>query len=73
MTCLVLFMVGSAHFDVYMCFEKAFLEYSYLYRLAYYFIAMSIRRLYYYNPFCLSTGSIIASGLGYNGVKDGHD
>ena len=71
MACLGFFTVMSAHYDVHMCFEQAFLEFSYPYRLFYYFVAMSVRRFFYYNPFCLSTGSIVASGLGYNGVKDG--
>ena len=32
---------------------------------------MSLKRFYYYNPFCMTTGAIIASGFGYNGEQKG--
>ena len=32
---------------------------------------MTVKRFFYYNPFCMSCGAIIASGLGYNGVQKG--
>ena len=36
--------------------------------MVYYYIAMTIKRFFYYTPFCISNGAIIASGLGYNGI-----
>jgi hypothetical protein len=42
-------------------------------RMFYYFVAMSFKRFFYYNPFSMTTGAIIASGLGYNGKQKGQD
>jgi lysophospholipid acyltransferase len=38
-------------------------------------MAMSVKRLFFYGPFSITTGSMIASGLGYNGKSkvDGSD
>ena len=69
--CLVLFTVVSPYFNVEMCVSEKFFEFAYLDRLSYYFIAMTIKRFFYYNPFCMTTGAIVASGLGYNGVEKG--
>ena len=33
----------------------------------YYYVAMTNQRFLYYVPWCLTDGSVIASGLGYNG------
>lgn len=36
-------------------------------------MAMSIKRFFYYGPFSITTGAIIASGLGYNGKNKEND
>ena len=71
--CLVFFMIASPYFDVEMCYAPEYMEYSVAYRVFYFYMAMNIRRFYYYNPFCMSTGAVIASGFGYNGRDKGDD
>lgn len=33
----------------------------------YYFVAMTVKRFFYYGPFLFTTGAIQATGLGFNG------
>lgn len=68
--CLLLYTVVSPYFNIEVCFAEAFFAFGYLYRLFFYFVSMSIRRFFYYNPFCMTTGAIVASGLGYNGKDE---
>mmetsp|Transcript_42867 Transcript_42867/g.56680 ORF Transcript_42867/g.56680 Transcript_42867/m.56680 type:complete len:163 (+) Transcript_42867:546-1034(+) len=68
--CLAVYTVVAPTFNIEICFADAYLEFSYMYRLFYYFVSMTVKRFFYYNPFCMTTGAIIASGLGYNGVKN---
>jgi hypothetical protein len=73
--CLVLFQIASPYFFVEMTFsaeyQKEYAEFSFVYRIFYYFLAMTFKRFFYYNPFSMTTGAIIASGLGYNGEEKG--
>ena len=34
---------------------------------------MTLKRFFYYNPFAMTTGIVVASGLGYNGRGVGED
>ena len=70
---LGLFILASPYFYIELCYTKEFEEqYSFAYRIFYWHVSMSLKRFYYYNPFCLSTGAIVACGLGYNGIENGH-
>ena len=63
------YVVGDIYMPMTTCWSKEFLEYSFPYRIFYYFVSLSFKRYFYYSPFCISTGAVVASGLGYNGVK----
>ena len=71
LACLALFTFISPYCHVEMTYSKEYSEeftgFSYPMRILYYFFAMSFKRFFYYNPFSMTTGAIIASGLGYNG------
>lgn len=70
--CLALFTVVSPTFNIETCYIESYVAFSYLYRIVYFFLAMTFKRFFYYNPFCMTTGAIVASGLGYNGkTKEG--
>ncbi len=71
--CLAFFQIVSPYFNCEMCIDEKFFEFTFANRIAYYFVAMSVKRFFYYNPFCMTTGAIIASGLGYNGMEKGED
>ena len=72
LSCLGLYIALLPYFDIEVTFgTEQYWSYSYPYRIFYYFVAMTLKRFYYYNPFCMTTGAIIASGLGYNGIEKG--
>lgn len=52
-----------------MCWSDEFAKFSFPYKVFYYMTAFTVKRAFYYSPFSATTGSIIGSGLGYNGVK----
>jgi hypothetical protein len=49
------------------CGTPEYAGYSFLYKVAYYFIAMTGQRFLYYSGWCITDGAIVASGLGYAG------
>ena len=67
--CLGVYIVGDIYFPMTTCWSQQFLEFTFPYRIFYYFVALTFKRYFYYSPFCMTTGAIVASGLGYNGVK----
>lgn len=69
--CLAFYTVIAPYCNVEMCWSEKFLEFAYAFRIVYYFFAMTFKRLFYYTPFSMTTGAIIASGLGYNGMEKG--
>ena len=71
--CLGVFVLGDMHFPMPICWSQTFLEMPLQNRLIYYFISLTFKRFFYYSPFCISTGAIVASGLGYNGAKVSED
>ena len=61
-------------FSVYTCGEKGFADSgSFLWKVFYYFVAMSGQRFMYYTPFKMTDASMIACGIGYNGTKQKDD
>lgn len=40
---------------------------SFQYKVYYFFVAMTVKRFFYYGPFKFTTGAFQATGLGYNG------
>lgn len=58
----------SIWYKIDFCYSKEFAELSFLQRLVYYHIAMTVKRFFYYGPFSFTTGSVQAAGLGYNGA-----
>ena len=68
---LGLYTVLQPTFNIEVCFDlDLYLKFTYAYRLFYYFVSMTVKRFFYYNPFCMTTGAIIGSGLGYNGINE---
>ena len=72
--CLVTFIIVGGYFPVDYCWSEDIWNMTYPLRIAYYVAAMTAKRFFYYCPFSMTTGGIIASGLGYNGRnKQGDD
>ena len=67
LTMMGLYVVGNAYFPMEGCYAKSFAELSLTQKFVYYYMAMTVKKVFYYGPFSFTTGSIIASGLGYNG------
>ena len=68
-----IFIVGNQYFYLPDCWSDAYETWPFWYKLVFYFMAMTLKRAFYYGPFCITTGAIVASGLGYNGKdKSGH-
>lgn len=65
--CLGTNLVLGKYFWIQYCGTEEFTTYSFPYKVMYYFIAMTSQRFQYYTAWCITDGSIIASGLGYNG------
>ena len=63
------FAIGTQYVPVDYCWSENFAKHSFGYQVVFYFLASTIRRAFYYSPFSATTGAIIASGFGYNGVK----
>lgn len=71
---LALFIVVGGYMPVDFCWNEKYWDMIFLLRIAYYTAAMTAKRWFYYVPFSMTTGGIIASGLGYNGRnKQGED
>lgn len=71
--CLVVFLVVSSSFSVMVCGTE---EYAHIggfgYRVFYYMVAMTGQRFFYYAPWLITSGAIVASGFGYNGRDNKH-
>jgi len=72
-TWIGIFIVGSNYFYLPDCWSDAYATWPLWYRLFFFHAAMSLKRFFYYGPFSITTGAIIASGLGYNGKKNNKD
>ena len=64
-----IFAVGSKLIPLDYCWSESFDKQIFPYRVVYYFVAAFPKRSFYYSPFSATTGAIIASGFGYNGIK----
>jgi hypothetical protein len=72
--CLGIFLGVSAHFSVPDCWSDKIEAMPIWYRIVFFNIAMTGKRFFYYTPFMMSNGAIIACGLSYNGKdKEGND
>jgi len=49
------------------CGTEEFATHSFLFKVGYYFLAMTSQRFLYYSGWCITDGAVIASGLGYSG------
>ena len=64
-------IAGVAGINVYFCGKPEFIEYKTIFhRLLYFYIAMFGQRMMYYALWCFQDASMIACGVGYNGMKD---
>ena len=68
--CLGVSIVGSIYIPIEFCWDDGYTALNLPQRVAYYYFSMQLKKFFYYNPFSFTTGAIIASGLGYNGVKE---
>jgi lysophospholipid acyltransferase len=67
-TWIAIFVVGSNYFYLPDCWSEWYSTLPWWKAVLFYHIAMSIKRFFYYGPFSITTGAVIASGLGYNGI-----
>jgi hypothetical protein len=65
--CTAFFIVASQYFWIEYIFSPEYSSHSLLYKVYYFYVAMSIKRFFYYGPFNFTTGAFQAAGLGYNG------
>ena len=72
LTCLVISVVGTVFFPVADNWDAEFIANNSLaYRMFYTQISIGLKRYFFYTAFLFQTGTVIASGLGYNGkVKE---
>lgn len=65
--CLGFFLVLNNYFWVEYIYSSDFGNDSFAYKLYYIYVAMTVKRFFYYGPFKFTTGAFQATGLGYNG------
>lgn len=74
LACLAVFVVLGSKFSLDFCWDKVFGELPFYQRVGYYYVAMTVKRFFYYSPFMISNGAVVACGLSYNGKdKEGND
>jgi lysophospholipid acyltransferase len=69
--CLGISEVGKMFVPIEFCWSDGLADYSFPYRVWYYYWAMHAKKFFYYTPFSFTTGAVVASGLGYNGNERG--
>ena len=70
---IVVFSVGAAFFPISYCFTDEYSDSSLGYKLVYANMSGLFCRYFYYTAFLFQTGTVIASGFGYNGRKEVSD
>jgi hypothetical protein len=65
--CTAVFVILSQYFWIEYIFTIDYSSHSFIYKVFYYHLAMSVKRAFYYGPFNFTTGAIQATGLGWNG------
>ena len=65
---LGVFVVGDMFFPIETCWSMKYYEFSFPYKVFYYWIALIIKRFFYYSPFTLADAGLVACGFGYNGT-----
>jgi lysophospholipid acyltransferase len=67
--CTGIFLVMNNYFWVEFIYDESLYgPCSFEYKVYYWFVAMTVKRFFYYGPFKFSTGGFQAFGLGYNGL-----
>lgn len=56
--CTGFFIVMAQYFQIEYIFAKDYANHSFLYKVYYYYVAMTIKRFFYYGPFMFTTGAI---------------
>jgi len=71
----ILWITLNPTFSIPFCWDPEFEKFSPMNRFGYYYVSMTVRRFFFYIPFLLSNGTVIACGLSYNGKdkKSGAD
>ena len=69
LTFLTIFAVMTPCIPIDYCWSDGFADHPFLWKVGFYWLAFTVKRSFYYSPFCATTGAICACGLGYNGVK----
>ena len=70
---MVFWVIGRMYFPLEHCWSDEYAKHPFLYKVFFYYVAFTVKRGFYYSPFSATTGAIVASGLGYNGVKKSDD
>lgn len=70
---LGVFVVGDMFFPIETCWSMKYYEFSFPYRVFYYWIALIIKRFFYYSPFTLVDAGAVSCGFGYNGTTEEKD
>jgi len=65
--CLAIHIAISTYCYPAFCGTDDYAAQSFLYKVLYYYLAMTGQRFVYYATWCITDGQVIASGLGYAG------
>jgi len=68
--CLVLTMAIGTYYWPDFCSSDEYQEFSFLYKVFYYYVAMTGKRFLYYVPWSLTDAAITACGLSYEGEDE---
>ena len=70
MTCFIITIIlAGMYVPLERCWSPDYLAYPFVIKVLYYMVAALGKRFFFYSPFTATTGAIVASGLGYNGLK----
>jgi len=58
LACVGLFIYVSGYFSIEYIYDSDFANHTFLYKVFYYYTAMTIKRFFYYGPFMFTTGAI---------------
>ena len=70
---IVTIIIAGMYIPIDKCWSDEFVGYSFPGKVFYYMLAGLGKRFFYYSPFTATTGAIVASGFGYNGMKKSDD
>jgi hypothetical protein len=64
---IAVFLIGRGYFWIEFCYTLEYGQLGLLHKIAYFWVAMTIKRFFYYGPFKFSDAAFQSTGLGYNG------